>query len=215
MISTIVVAAGSGMRMGGEVPKQFLKIKGTPILMRVIENFGYLNGEIIVILNPDWIEYWRDLCHEFSFTVPHKVIRGGSERYESVAAGLAAVSPLAELILVQDGVRPFASRHLTNRVVDGARLHGSVVPAIGLVDTLRTRKGRMVDRNDLLSMQTPQGFVASVLKNAYQNQSYQPHFTDDASVVQAAGAEITFVEGERENIKITTPFDIKIAEILW
>lgn len=215
MISTIVVAAGSGRRMGGELPKQFIRIKGMPILMRVIENFAYLSGEIIVVLHADWIEYWRDLCHEHSFVTPHTVVAGGVERYESVVAGLALVSPLSGLILVQDGVRPFASHDLIDRVVQGALEHGAVVPAIDVVDTLRTRKGQMVDRSEMLSMQTPQGFDVAVLKNAYRAQSYRDHFTDDASVVQAVGQHITFVEGEPQNIKITTPLDIKIAEILW
>lgn len=201
--------------MGGELPKQFIEIKGVPILMRVIQNFEYLGGQIIVVLSASYRALWSELCAKHHFTVEHTVVDGGGERFESVCLGLNATSSRADIILVQDGVRPFASRELIDAVVEKARQADVAVPAIELVDTIRTRQGHLLDRGDLLCMQTPQGFTADVLRRSYNQKHFQAGFTDDVAVVQASGYGVHFTQGERDNIKITTPFDLKIAELLW
>lgn len=213
MVATIIVAAGSGRRMGGEVPKQFLEIGGQVVLMRTIRNFSYLRGTVVVVLADDWIEYWNKLCVAKGFEAVHTVVAGGAERSDSVRRGLEEVGA-AEVVLVQDGVRPFASKELIDRVIEAAKRAGAAVPAIEVTDTIRTTNGCVVDRSNLHAVQTPQGFRTEVLKKAYAQAGAQC-LTDDAQVVEAIGVPIVLVEGSRENIKITTPFDIKIAETIW
>lgn len=211
-IATIIVAAGAGHRMGGEMPKQFVAIKDRVILMRTIENFAYLSGEIVVVLSADRVDFWRNLCSSEHFNVPHTVVAGGSKRLESVRRGLAAVSADAELILVQDGVRPFADRELIDRVVRAAAENGAVVPAVPVTDSLRS-SGGAISREGIFAVQTPQGFHADILHISY-NKEQTEEKTDDAAVVEAAGFPITIVEGDPRNIKITTPTDLKIGELL-
>lgn len=215
MVSTIIVAGGNGSRMGGKIPKQFLDIEGEPILVRTLRNFAYLGGEIIVVVPENALDQWKEICSKHKVDVPHKVTTGGADRFGSVLCGIGQVSPEADVILVQDAVRPFASHTLIDRVVGGARAHGAAIPAIGLVDTIITTDGKPVDRSTLLAVQTPQGFSADILRQSYHNAEAESVFTDDASVVRASGHQVQTVEGERENIKITTPFDIKIAKTLW
>ena len=210
-VAAIIVAAGSGRRMGGELPKQFVEVCGEPILMRTIRNFSYLTGELVVVLSADWVEYWRQLCRDKGFEVRHTVVEGGAERSDSVRRGLAALGD-AEVVLVQDGVRPFASRALIDRVVEAAARRGAAVPAIEVTDTIRTVGGQTVDRSELRAVQTPQGFSKALLEQAYQS---EVRTTDDAQAVEAAGGTVELVEGERTNIKITTPFDLKIAQTIW
>lgn len=213
MVATIIVAAGSGQRMGGEVPKQFLEIGGEVVLMRTIRNFSYLRGTIVVVLSADWIDYWQKLCVAKGFEVAHTIVSGGAERSDSVRRGLAQVEG-AEVALVQDGVRPLASHQLIDRVVAAAREHGAAVPVVEVTDTIRSTTGGVVDRSALRAVQTPQGFRFDILQQAYA-QAGAAILTDDAQVVEASGTLITLVAGERTNIKITTPFDLKIAETIW
>lgn len=215
MVSTIIVAGGSGTRMGSQTPKQFLKIDDEPILVRTLRNFAYLSGEIIVVVPENTRSEWQEICAKHKVTVPHKLATGGADRFASVLNGIEQVCQEAEVILVQDGVRPFASRAMIDRVVDGARLYGAAIPVVGLVDTIISIDGLSIDRSKLRTVQTPQGFAAETLRSSYHKASRELVFTDDASVVRAAGYEVKTVEGERENIKITTPFDLKIAKILW
>lgn len=213
----LIVAGGKGLRMGSEFPKQFLPIGGKPVLMRTLEAFHTCNREIrlIVVLPHSQQEFWRTLCREHRFTVPHVVVDGGETRFHSVKNGLALVEAPA-LVGVHDGVRPFVSREVISRCYELAAGKRAVIPVIGVVETVRRMEGEesvTVSRDDYRLVQTPQVFDAELLKAAY-DQPYTPHFTDDASVVEAWGASVTLTPGNRENIKITTPFDLKIAAAL-
>lgn len=213
----LIVAGGKGLRMGSELPKQFLPIGGKPVLMRTLEAFHACNREIqlIVVLPHSQQEFWRTLCREHRFTLPHVVVDGGETRFHSVKNGLALVEAPA-LVGVHDGVRPFVSREVIDRCYGLAAEKRAVIPVIGVVETVRRMEGEKsvtVSRDDYRLVQTPQVFDAELLKAAY-DQPYTPHFTDDASVVEAWGASVTLTPGNRENIKITTPFDLKIAAAL-
>lgn len=213
----LILAGGKGLRMGSELPKQFLPIGGKPVLMRTLEAFHACNREIqlIVVLPHSQQEFWRTLCREHRFTLPHVVVDGGETRFHSVKNGLALVEAPA-LVGVHDGVRPFVSREVIDRCYGLAAEKRAVIPVIGVVETVRRMEGEesvTVSRDDYRLVQTPQVFDAELLKAAY-DQPYTPHFTDDASVVEAWGASVTLTPGNRENIKITTPFDLKIAAAL-
>lgn len=214
----VIVAGGKGLRMGSDLPKQFLPVAGKPVLMRTIEAFCVYSRqmEIIVVLPQSQQAYWHSLCVEYGFEVPHTVVDGGETRFHSVQNGLARVQ-LPALVAVHDGVRPFVSTDVIARCFQEAAVHRAVVPVLGVVDTLRRveadGRSRTVSREAYRLVQTPQVFDAALLKQAY-GQPYSPAFTDDASVVEALGVPVCLVEGNRENIKLTTPFDLKVAEAL-
>lgn len=216
----IIVAGGKGLRMGSDIPKQFLPINGLPVLMRTIKRFREYSDKlgIILVLPHAQQDYWRKLCEQYSFEEDYQIADGGETRFHSVKNGLALVPDGEEGVVgVHDGVRPFPSIEVIARCYDEARKHGAVVPATPVIETLRHMDGsiggKTVPRSDYRLVQTPQTFSISLLKAAY-NQEYTSLFTDDASVVEIYGHEITLVEGNRENIKITTPYDLKIAEVL-
>lgn len=216
----IIVAGGKGLRMGGDIPKQFLPVGGKPVLIRTIERFRAFSASlrIILVLPKAQQDYWRSLCEEYSFSVPHTVADGGATRFHSVQNGLALIPDDEEGVVgVHDGVRPFVSTEVIARCYDAARTAKAVIPVSPVVETLRYVGGDGADRNVLRSdfrlVQTPQTFDIQLLKRA-NRQPYSEAFTDDASVVEGIGATVTMVEGNRENIKITTPFDLKVAEVL-
>ena len=213
----VIVAGGKGLRMGTDIPKQFLPIGGKPVLMRTIETFyTYDTGiNIIVVLPVDQQKYWCELCHNYHFDIPHLVTDGGNTRFHSVKNGLAMVDD-DSLVGIHDGVRPFVSHEVITMCYQEAALHNAVIPVVDVVETLRQLHGNTsvtVDRSAYKLVQTPQVFSAKLLKDAYQ-QPYSTTFPDDASVVEALGMPVTLVPGNRENIKLTTPFDIKVAEAL-
>lgn len=213
----IIVAGGKGLRMGTEVPKQFLSIGGKPVLMRTLEAFHAYDAamDLIVVLPVDQQAYWDRLCHDQGFAVPHRVADGGATRFHSVRNGLALVGDDG-LVAVHDGVRPFVAREVIEACFCEADLRGAVVPVTDVVETVRrvTPEGSVtVNRADYKLVQTPQVFRTALLKSAYR-QPYSERFTDDASVVEAMGVSVALVPGNRENIKITTPFDIRVAEAL-
>lgn len=213
----IIVAGGKGLRMGTEVPKQFLPIGGKPVLMRTLEAFHAYDAamDLIVVLPVDQQAYWDRLCHDRGFAVPHRVADGGATRFHSVRNGLALVGDDG-LVAVHDGVRPFVAREVIEACFCEADLRGAVVPVTDVVETVRrvTPEGSVtVNRADYKLVQTPQVFRTALLKSAYR-QPYSERFTDDASVVEAMGVSVALVPGNRENIKITTPFDIRVAEAL-
>lgn len=213
----LIVAGGKGLRMGSDVPKQFLPIGGKPVLMRTLEAFNRCNKEIrlILVLPHSQQEYWRRLCGEYHFSLPHEVVDGGETRFHSVKNGLARVQTPA-LVGVHDGVRPFVAEEVIRRCFEMTAERRAVVPVTNVVETIRRvdKEGSVtVNRDDYKLVQTPQVFDADLLKRAYE-QPYQPGFTDDASVVEALGTTVTLTAGNRENIKITTPFDLAIAEAL-
>ena len=215
----IIVAGGKGLRMGSDIPKQFLPVGGKPVLMRTIERFREYSPtlQIILVLPKAQQEYWEKLCQKHNFTVAYQLADGGETRFHSVQHGLALIPDNAEGIVgVHDGVRPFPSIEVIHNCYETAREKKAVIPVIPVVETVRHLKGETsetVPRNDYRLVQTPQTFDIQLLKAA-NRQPYNDGFTDDASVVEAFGFKITLVEGNRENIKITTPYDLKIAEVL-
>lgn len=213
----ILVAGGKGLRMGGDIPKQFLPIGGKPVLMRTIEVFreAYPDIHIILVLPVLQQEYWQQLCCEYAFGIPFQIANGGETRFHSVSNGLKLVPGDVEGIVgVHDGVRPFVSVETIQRCYDEAVEYGAVVPVVPIVETVRQlhKDGTnfTVPRDEYKLVQTPQTFRVSLLKEAYR-QSYIPAFTDDASVVEALGKPVHLVEGNHENIKITTPADIRFV----
>ena len=213
----LIVAGGKGLRMGTDLPKQFLPIGGKPVLMRTLEAFYTYNPEIqiILVLPHSQQSYWLQLCREYCFSLPHVIADGGETRFHSVKNGLAFVKTPG-VAGVHDGVRPFVSQEVIARCYSLAAEKKAVIPVIDIVETVRHLEGEgsmTVSRDDYKLVQTPQVFDAGLLKEAY-NQSYTPHFTDDASVVEAFGTPVFLTAGNRENIKITTPFDLKIATAL-
>lgn len=221
----IIVAGGRGLRMGGEIPKQFLPVGGVPVLMRTLSVFREALPEagIILVLPAAQQAYWAQLCGEHHFAVPHQVAEGGETRFHSVRNGLALLPDGADGVVgIHDGVRPFVSPEVIRRCYAGARERGTAVPVVPVVETMRQltescdlseTDSRTVDRQSYRLVQTPQAFRISLFREAMQ-QAYHPSFTDDASVVEHLGHRITLVEGNRENIKLTTPSDIAYAEYL-
>ena len=213
----IIVAGGKGLRMGGEIPKQFLPIGEKPVLMRTLERFREYSRElqIILVLPEAQQEYWHQLCQEYHFDVEYTLANGGETRFHSVQNGLAKVPDDAKGVVgVHDGVRPFVSVEVISNCFETARTKKAVIPVTPVVETLRHIPSQQnVLRSDYCLVQTPQCFDIQLLKSA-NHQPYSEAFTDDASVVEAFGHEVSMVEGNRENIKITTPFDLKIAETL-
>lgn len=214
----LIVAGGKGLRMGSELPKQFLSIGGKPVLMHTLQAFYDYDREmrIILVLPASQQAYWAQLCWEHHFTVPHEVADGGETRFHSVKNALERVNT-SGLVGVHDGVRPFVSQEVIARCYEQAAEKKAVVPVVNVVETVRhlCQGGRSetVPRDEYRLVQTPQVFDAELLLRAYR-QPYTPDFTDDASVVEALGEPVWLTEGNRENIKITTPFDLKIAEAL-
>ena len=215
----IIVAGGKGLRMGSDIPKQFLPIGGKPVLMRTLERFREysVDLQIILVLPEAQQEYWHRLCKEYHFDVEYALANGGQTRFHSVQNGLAKVPDDAiGVVGVHDGVRPFPSIEVIRNCYETARQKKAVIPVIPVVETVRhleSEKSKTVPRDEYRLVQTPQTFDIQLLKAA-NKQPYNDGFTDDASVVESFGYEITLVEGNRENIKITTPYDMKIAEVL-
>lgn len=216
----VIVAGGKGLRMGASIPKQFLPVNGLPILMLTIKRFREYDGalKIILVLPKEQHEYWNELCKNYHFTDAYAVVEGGETRFHSVRNGLAAIPDDAEGVVgIHDGVRPFPSVEVIRACYETARTAKAVIPVVPVVETVRHimpgGKTETVDRADYRLVQTPQTFDIQLLKQAYA-QPYRDCFTDDASVVESAGHEVTLIEGNRENIKITTPFDLRIARIL-
>ncbi len=212
----IIVAGGKGLRMGTDIPKQFLPIGGKPVLMRTLERFREYSKElqIILVLPKAQQDYWHQLCEEYHFNVEYMLADGGETRFHSVQNGLALVPDDAEGVVgVHDGVRPFPSVDVICNCYKAAQEKKAVIPVIPVVETLRHITEGTKPRGEYRLVQTPQCFDIQLLKAA-NKQPYNDGFTDDASVVEAFGFDVTLVEGNRENIKITTPFDMTIAEAL-
>ncbi len=215
--SIIITAGGIGKRMGGSLPKQFLPIQGRPLLFYTIERFHQYdpNIEILLTLPEDWRSYWVALCKEFSFSIPHQVISGGKERYHSILLALAHST--GNLVGVHDGVRPFVSIETIARCYEKAQLDGSAVPVMPIKESLRKLndelKSESVDRSAYRSVQTPQVFERNILVSAYER-NFHDAITDDASLVEENGTTIYLVEGNEENIKVTTPLDLSFCEFI-
>ena len=213
----VIVAGGSGKRMGASLPKQFMLLGGIPVVARTINTFSEAlpNADIVVVLPEEHIALWRNLASRFD-VAPHRCVAGGKERFHSVKCGIEVLSPEVEYIAVHDGVRALASKRLVIRAALAVEEHKAVIPVVDVVDSYRRVVGddsEIVPRSELRIVQTPQMFSAELLRRAYE-QPFDANFTDDASVVEALGEKIALVEGERTNIKLTTPEDMAYAEWL-
>lgn len=213
----IIVAGGSGNRMQQTLPKQFILLDGKPILMHTIEAFAQcsLRPEIYLVLSPQQQSYWQSLCETQQFTIPHRIVNGGEQRFHSVKNGLDLIEGPG-IVAIHDAVRPLVSAKLITQAFQVAEQKGNAVAGIAPTDSVRkilsAEKTEALNRDDLVLIQTPQTFDADILRKAYE-QPYTPFFTDDASVVESAGYPIHIIDGERENIKITYPLDLEIASL--
>ena len=213
----IIVAGGSGKRMGAGMPKQFLELAGRPVLMHTIERFRAFDQsvEIITVLPENQLLHWIGLQKKYSFTIPQTIVKGGTSRFNSVKNGLKFVE-IPSLVAIHDGVRPFVSLDTIRRCFETAEKTGNAIPSISPVESLRIISGdenRPVSRLNVKQIQTPQVFRAELIKKAYL-QDYRPEYSDDATVLESIGEKINLIEGNRENIKITNPEDLLISDAL-
>jgi 2-C-methyl-D-erythritol 4-phosphate cytidylyltransferase len=216
----IIVAGGKGERMGQQVPKQFLELAGKPILMHTIEKFYNTSPElnIILALPENQFDYWEELCYKYGFTkIPHQIVAGGKTRFDSVKNALKLVTE-SGIVAIHDGVRPLVSAQTITNCIVAAQINGNAIPVVDVVDSLRfvskqENTNKAVTRSCYKSVQTPQCFKTEIIIKAYE-QDFDESFTDDASVVEKLGYQINLVEGNIENIKITSPIDIALAEPL-
>ena len=216
--TVLIVAGGRGTRMGTDRPKQFLLLAGRPVLMHTLETFHRWDAaaDLILVLPADQRDEWQQLCSAHNFSVPHRVTSGGETRFHSVQNGLR-LAVADGLIAVHDGVRPLVTPSVISACFAVAADDGAAVPVVPMIESVREAdvngRSHPVDRERLRVVQTPQVFRADVLLAAYRL-PYDPRFTDDASVVEASGVPVRLVPGNRENIKLTTPMDLVIAESL-
>lgn len=213
----IIVAGGKGTRMKAKQPKQFLVLNGLPIIMHTIRRFiDYdANIEVRVVLPADTINDWTLMCTNYQFDVEHQVIAGGENRFDSVTNGIRGLSDNC-IVAIHDGVRPLVSQRVIAECFRQAEEMGAVIPVTGALESIRkvdNVESVAVDRDKYVFIQTPQVFKSSILLDAYDT-LFDPLFTDDATVVERKGYKVHLVEGNRENIKITTPTDLLIAEVL-
>ncbi len=209
----IIVAGGKGLRMGEKLPKQFLLANNLPVLMHTINSFvnTFSDISIILVLPKEHVPYWENLCNDYNFNVNLKIAEGGETRFQSVKNGLK-LAINNSIIAIHDGVRPLVSKAIIKECFNKAEKLGNAIPAISIFDSVREineSDSKIVDRNNYKIVQTPQVFKSEILQKAY-DLPYNNKFTDDASVVEELGEKINLVEGNRENIKITTKYDLEI-----
>lgn len=212
----IIVAGGSGTRMGAHLPKQFLELKGLPVLMHTVRNLHRIDSsmQLVIVLPKEQIDLWKTLCATHEFDVSHSVAPGGATRFLSVKSGLQHVT--GRLTGIHDGVRPFVSAAVVDACFAEADTSGAAIPVIPVVQSLRQIEGqtsRAVDRDAYRVVQTPQCFRTEILKEAF-SRATKVDYSDDASVVEAHGQHISLVSGNSENIKITSPIDLDLAHLL-
>ena len=210
----LIVAGGKGERMNSSVPKQFLLLHGTPILMHTLKRFSHFE-EIVLVLPPFQFEYWKELCVTYNFTQKYTLVSGGETRFHSVKNGLVSIADNT-IVAIHDGVRPLISTTLIDNLIAESKSGIGVIPIVPVKDSYRkVDRGEsiQIDRNKLFKVQTPQCFWSADIKEAY-NQDYSSIFTDDASVFESHGGKINTVLGEEKNLKITTKEDLKIVGIL-
>ena len=212
----VIVAGGSGTRMKSEVPKQFIELNGEPILMHTLRRFYQYNPrfEIRVVLPKNQMDYWQSLIEKHDFNIQHQIFSGGETRFHSVLNGLEGIEE-GSIVAIHDGVRPFVSSQTLEHCFTQVKDAPAVIPVIDVYETIRELKDATsftVPRDKYKLVQTPQVFQSDILLDAYA-QPYTPHFTDDASVVESLGNPVVLVPGNRENIKITTPEDLWVAQV--
>ena len=215
--TAIIVAGGTGQRMGTTLPKQFLAIEGKSILLHTIDQFisAFSDINFVIVLPADYIHEGENTIASSGLSQSFQFVAGGDTRFQSVKNGLAQADP-ASIVFVHDAVRCLLTPDLIQRCYQQAVEKGSAIPAVSSTDTIRITEGtkhHVVDRSNVMMIQTPQTFNAALLKKAFE-QVYQPSFTDEANVLEASGKEVYLIEGEYENIKITRPLDLAIAEYI-
>lgn len=217
--AAILVAGGKGMRMGTSLPKQYLPLAGKPVLMHTLEKFFSADPSLllILVLPKDDFDYWRSLCSIHHFELPHELVPGGESRFQSVKNGLMALPFQEGLVAIHDGVRPFVSEKVIQNSFEQAAEKGSSIPVVALKDSLRkvetSGESSFQDRAHFRLVQTPQTFQLKPLLQAFAVEELAI-FTDDATVYEHQGWEISLIEGNPENIKLTTPEDLAFAEFL-
>lgn len=214
--SFIITAAGIGKRMGSKIPKQFLLLNDKPILMHTMENLHRFDkvAELVVTLPEEYIEYWEKLTEKHDFRIVHTIVAGGEERFYSIQNALPYCN--GQFIAVHDGVRPLVSHETLERLFTAAQTDLAVVPVIPMRESIRKKDdqgSKAVDRSNYFIVQTPQVFKRVLITDAY-NQDFSSYYTDDASVVEANGNTIHLVDGNEENIKITSPMDLLLAQAI-
>ena len=213
--SLIITAGGIGKRMGDKIPKQFLYLNDKPILLHTLELFHAFNPlfEIIITLPSDWISHWENLIKTHQTKIPHKVVNGGTERFHSIKNAIKKST--GKVVWIHDGVRPMVSNETLNRLLIEINDFDAVIPCLKIKESLREINADFtypINRDKIIIVQTPQVFKKEVIKKSYEK-SYEDSFTDDASLVQENGYEIKTIDGNQENIKITNPKDLLIAEV--
>ncbi|MDD4144635.1 MAG: 2-C-methyl-D-erythritol 4-phosphate cytidylyltransferase [Prolixibacteraceae bacterium] len=213
----LIVAGGTGSRMNSDIPKQFLELNGLPVLMHTIDAFHSYDKNIGLILTlPEKLsKRWEELCERYHFKIAHKIASGGQTRFHSVKNGLSLIDSEG-IVFIHDGVRPLISRNTIEHCYETAVKKGNALPVIPLSESVREiseGNNKSADRNRFFLVQTPQTFRVSLIKNAYQKE-YSENFTDDATVLESCGTPVNLVEGNRQNIKITYPEDLIVAEAL-
>ncbi|TXE03283.1 2-C-methyl-D-erythritol 4-phosphate cytidylyltransferase [Algoriphagus aquimarinus] len=217
--AAILVAGGRGTRMGGPIAKQYLPVAGQPVLMRTLSVFYQVDPSIdlILVLPESDFSYWEELCAEYRFTIPHRLVAGGNSRFQSVRNGLSSLDSNTKLVAIHDGVRPFVSQKVIEESFEVAERAGSAIAVIALKDSIRKLKddGKSFyeERQYYRLVQTPQTFQVEKIKKAFAVTELQ-QFTDDATVYENQGWQVTLISGNPENIKITTPEDMDYAEFI-
>lgn len=214
MNTFIITAGGIGKRMGSKIPKQFIDIGSKPVLMHTIAVFYEYDqaSQIIITLPKEWWGFWEELCEKHQFKIEHEIVEGGKERFHSIQNALRKSK--GEIIGIHDGVRPYASKDCIDRAIQSARKNGSGVPVLAVKESIRQgdfSESHALNRDSIFTVQTPQCFRKEILESSYAV-NYVKSFTDDASVVENNGIKIQLVEGNEQNIKITTPFDLRLAQ---
>lgn len=215
----IIVAGGNGSRMNSNIPKQFMLLNKVPVLIHTLQKFIDFNPGInlVLVLPENQFDAWKKLCLEYKFELKYKLVGGGENRFSSVLNGLNSIETKKGIVFIHDGVRPLVSNSTIQRCFETTIEKGNAVPVMPLIESLRIVEGEInssVERSKYVSIQTPQSFLLNEIKAAY-SMGYDPLFTDDASVLERMGKTINLIEGNRENIKITEPHDLIIAEVLF
>ena len=205
--------------MGGEVPKQFLPIGGLPVLMHTLKRFKTQDAAIhlILVLPDSQFGYWNDLCVNSGFNIPHKLVKGGTSRFQSVRNGLDSIAEREGLVAIHDGVRPFVSKEVIRKSFEAAAKYGSAIAVVPLKDSIRSvdsnGSSQFKNRDNFRLVQTPQTFQLKKIKEAFSTEE-EPFFTDDATVYENMGWKVHLIAGNQENIKLTTPEDLNYADYL-
>lgn len=214
--TAIIVAGGSGSRIHSNVPKQFLLLNYKPVLFYSIEAFAACHAEIILVMNAQYQSYWKDLIAKYNLTVPHVLIEGGEVRAQSVYNGLKAIPNTERLVAVHDAARPLVSEKLINHCYDACEVNGSAIPIIPVTDSIRNitkKKNKAVNRDEYFLVQTPQCYPAAELISVFNKMDYR-QYTDEASMMEAAGYLNFMVHGDADNFKITHERDLRIASAI-